>query len=119
GTESFAGGERDPLLAQDLLDGDAVGQPEPDEERSLRARLNVSQGGKCRVPSPLVGRAAFVYGALWAGERRDTRLLHRREDSRERVILDRLDAPDEVFVSQRETETPAGHSVALRHAEEL
>src|SRR6266508_2553541 len=82
-----------------------------------------------RLPKPSPGASATrrstssgsagLDGILRPAQRSDARFLHRPEDPREGVILQRLDPAHELGVADGEAEPPAGHSVRLRHAEEL
>src|SRR5581483_12092752 len=94
-------------------------QLEPDEEGALAARPAARERGDGAVTPPLVGRAPLLDRVLRPGERCDAGFLHRHEDTRELVVLQILDARDDLCVPDREAEAPTRHAVRLRHREEL
>src|SRR3982751_139390 len=71
------------------------------------------------VASPLIDRASFLDALLRPRQRRNGGALHRHEDPGELVVLEVLDARDELGVPDREADAPPGHAVRLREREEL
>ena len=117
--EALAGRDRDAMLLEQVIAGDAVGQAEPDEERALAPRVDSGERGQRAVAPALVDRATFLDRVLRPGQRCDPRLLHRPEDAGEDVILQHLDARDELCVADREAEPPPRHAVASSTSEQL
>src|SRR5581483_4060213 len=94
--EALARRERDAMLLEQLLAREPVGQLEPDEEGALAARPAARERGDGAVTPPLVGRAPLLDRVLRPGERCDAGFLHRHEDTRELVVLQILDARDDL-----------------------
>jgi hypothetical protein len=113
------GASATPALLEHARRGHVLWQPEPDEERSLRLRLEPGERGERAVAAGLVPRPPLLDGLLRARERGDACLLHGSEDPGEDVVLEQLDAADELRTADCEAQPPAGHPVALGHAEQL
>ena len=79
--EAFARREREPVLGQEALGGQALRQLEPDVERSLADRARPAAPRATRSRRRLVARAALLDRVLRAGQRCDPRLLHGAEDA--------------------------------------
>ena len=77
-----------------------LGQPQPDEERALAARLEQSEGRDDAVAARLVQRAALGHRLLRAGQRRDPGALQRDEDPGADVLLQPGHAGDQLGVAE-------------------
>ena len=120
GAEALAGRDGDALLDEQALGGNAVGQLDPDVERSFRRRRfgNASRRPNAVAPR-LVERAPLGHRLLRTCQRGDRGLLHRPEDPGAQVVGEQVRPRDDLGVADDEPEPPAGHPVALRHREEL
>ena len=116
--EALARRDRDAVLEQQRLGGEPLGQPEPDEERALaHDRLRQRRGD--HVAPALVRVDALLDGVLRPFERGDRRGLERREDPDAVVVVQQVDALDDLRVADDETDAPARHAVGLRHRPHL
>src|SRR5438093_521747 len=82
--EAVAGRQREAMLVQQPLDGQAVRQLDPDVERAFADCLHHLEDA---IASALVRRRALGDGLLRAGQRRDRRLLYRTEDADAAVVV--------------------------------
>jgi hypothetical protein len=71
------------------------------------------------VAPSLVRRGALRHALLRPRQRRERRLLHRTEDADAAVVVEQVDALDDLGVADDEADAPARHPVALRHREHL
>ena len=116
--EALAGSNGEPMLLEQPFGREPFGQPEPDEERALADRRLRKHGGN-RVAAALVAGDALGDRVLRPFERGDRGALQRLEDADAIVIVQQVDALDDLGVPDDEPDAPARHAVGLRHRPHL
>src|SRR6266545_6048743 len=115
--EALPGGDREAVLREQKLRREPVGEfpPEVEGALALEVRKNLAHA---LAPAP-VGLDALGDRPLRPGQRRDPRMLDRREDPDAVVVGEQIEAGHDLRVADDEAEPPAGHAVGLRHREHL